>query len=209
MRRRAKLIVDFAFIAAACAAVTSVAAIGQTLSGDDLAKALQRGGYVIVMRHASSPSEPPTQQMANPDNVHRERQLDEKGRVTATAMGQALLRLRIPIGQVYTSPTYRALETVRLAGLPNAQTVGDLGDGGQSMKGVTQSQAEWLRKKAEEFHSGRNTIIVTHSPNITRAFPRWSSGLTDGEALILGSDGKGGMVLIGRIKIEDWPRLRP
>lgn len=207
MKRRAKLSVDFASIAVACAVIT--AAPSQILSGDDLVRALQRGGYVIVMRHASSPTEPPSQEKANPDNVHRERQLDEKGRVTATAMGQALLKLRIPIGQVYTSPTYRALETVRLAGLPNAQTIGDLGDGGQSMQGVTQSQAEWLRKKAEEFHSGRNTIIVTHSPNITRAFPQWSSGLTDGEALILGSDGKGGMVLIGRIKIEDWPRLRP
>jgi hypothetical protein len=34
-------------------------------------------------------------------------------------MGKALPALKIPIGEVFTSPTYRALETVRLVQLPN------------------------------------------------------------------------------------------
>lgn len=140
--------------------------------------------------------------------MHHERQLDEKGRLTATAMGEALRKLRIPIGDVYASPTYRALETVRLTGLTKPQIVGDLGDGGQSMQGVTKAQAEWLRNKATQVHAKTDTVIVTHFPNISRAFPQWSSGLTDGEALVLGPDGKGGTALVGRIKIEDWPRFR-
>src|ERR1039457_3284734 len=84
----------------------------QTLSGDALVKALRQGGYVIVMRHASSPREVPDKQTANPDNLKPERQLDEIGRTTAAAMGKALRDLKIPIGEVYSSPTYRALETV-------------------------------------------------------------------------------------------------
>src|ERR1051325_9127965 len=83
----------------------------QQLQGDTLVKALQQGGYVIVMRHASSPREVPDKQTANPDNVKPERQLDQEGRATATAMGKALRDLKIPIGTVFTSPTYRALET--------------------------------------------------------------------------------------------------
>jgi hypothetical protein len=58
-----------------------------------------------------------------------------------------------------------------------------------------------------ELPSGANTILVTHLPNITGAFPQWASGLSDGETLVLGSDGKGGAALVARIKIEQWPKM--
>ena len=86
-----------------------------------LVNALRQGGYVIVMRHASSPREVPDKQTANPDNVKPERQLDQEGRSTATAMGKALRDLKIPVGAVFTSPTYRALETIRYAQFADPQ----------------------------------------------------------------------------------------
>ena len=64
---------------------------------------------MIVMRHASSPRELPTTEKADPGNVKLERQLDDVGRASAIAMGKALRELKIPIGQVFTSPTYRAI----------------------------------------------------------------------------------------------------
>src|SRR5712692_10371867 len=69
----------------------------QSLHGEALVKALRQGGYVIVMRHTSSPREAPGKQAANPDNTKPERQLDEEGRATATAMGKALRDLKIPV----------------------------------------------------------------------------------------------------------------
>ncbi len=45
-------------------------------------------------------------------------------------------------------------------------------------------------------------------PNIARAFPSLASGVAEGEALVFGADGKGGAALVGRIKLEEWPRLR-
>jgi phosphohistidine phosphatase SixA len=188
--------------------VATGAANAQSLSGEALVKALRRGGYVIVMRHASSPREAPDKQTANPDNIHVERQLDETGRTTATAMGKALRELKIPIGDVLTSPTYRALETVRLAQLENPRTYPELGDNGQSMQGGTEAQAAWLQKNVKEFPAGKNTIIITHFPNLTRAFPQWATGVADGEALIFGPDGKGGATVVARVKIEEWPRMR-
>jgi phosphohistidine phosphatase SixA len=185
-----------------------VSAQTPTLSGDALIGALRQGGYVIVMRHASSPRDVPTKQTANPDNLKLERQLDESGRAGATSLGAALRRLKIPIGAVLTSPTYRALETVRLAGLENPKTYDELGDGGQSMQGVTQAQAAWLQKRVTDFPSGSNTVLMTHMPNIARAFPSLASSVSDGEALVFGADGKGGAALVGRIRIEEWPRLR-
>jgi len=181
--------------------------VAQPLSGQPLVKALQRGGYVLVMRHASSPREAPDERSANRDNVARERQLDEKGRATAVAMGEAFRALHIPIGDVLTSPTYRARETVRLARLPNARPQPELGDGGQSMQGVTPAQTAWLKMKATEFPRGANTLLVTHLPNMSAAFPDWIGGLDDGETLVLGADGKGGTTLVARVKIEQWPHL--
>ncbi len=179
----------------------------QTLSGDALVKALRQGGYVIVMRHASSPREVPDKQTANPDNTRPERQLDATGRTTAAAMGRALRDLKIPVGEVFSSPTYRALETIRLAQLPTPRAVAELGDNGQSMSGGTEAQAAWLQKAVTQFPSGTNTLLVTHFPNLTRAFPQQATGVEDGEALIFGPDGKGGARVVARVKIEDWPKL--
>ncbi len=175
----------------------------QQLQGDALVKALRQGGYVIVMRHASSPSEVPGKATANPDNVKPERQLDQEGRASSTAMGKALRGLKIPIGAVFSSPTYRALETIRYAQLGKPQPIPELGDNGKSMSGGTEAQAAWLRKKVTELPKGTNTVIVTHMPNMSRAFPESTSGLTDGEALVFGPSG-----VVARVKIEDWSKLK-
>ena len=180
----------------------------QSLHGEALVKALRQGGYVIVMRHASSPREVPGKQSANADNVNHERQLDAEGRASAIAMGKALHDLKIPIGDVLTSPTYRALETIRYAKLGDPKPFAELGDNGQSMQGGTQAQAAWLQKRVTQFPAGVNTVIVTHFPNLTGAFPQLAAGVADGEALVFGPDGKGGAALVARVKIEEWPALR-
>lgn len=179
----------------------------QTLSGTALISALKKGGYVIVMRHASSPRELPDERTANPDNLTRERQLDDAGRAAAAAMGKAARSLAIPIGEVLTSPTYRALETVRLGQLGVPKTIDALGDRGQSMQGVTEADGAWLRNRVTQFSAGTNIILVTHQPNLARAFPDIAD-VSDGEALVFGADAKGGATLIARIKIEEWPRLK-
>jgi phosphohistidine phosphatase SixA len=186
-------------------AQSSQTAANAMLAGPALVAALRAGGHVIVMRHASSPRQPPD--TPNADNVTRERQLDEAGRSSATAMGEALRRLKIPIGDVLTSPTYRARETVRFAQLPNAKPAEELGDGGQSMQGAAEKQGAWLRQKVAAPPRGTNAILVTHMPNIAQAFPNLAD-VADGEALVFGSDGQGGGRLVARVRIEEWPKLR-
>jgi phosphohistidine phosphatase SixA len=189
--------------------LTAVAAIaGQTSSLDELAGRLRQGGYVLVMRHATSPREAPSKDVANADNTKLERQLDEAGRRGAIAIGEAIRALRIPIGIVLTSPTYRAMETVRLARLDSPTTVNELGDGGQSMQGITEDQANWLRRKVAEVPSSGNTIMVTHQPNLSRAFSEWGSTVEDGETVIIRPDGRGGISVVGRIKTGAWSQMR-
>jgi len=80
--------------------------------------------------------------------------------------------------------------------------VPELGDNGQSMQGGTEAQAAWLKKKVTEFPTGTNTLLVTHMPNMSRAFPEATANLADGEALVFGPAG-----VLARIKIEEWKRL--
>jgi hypothetical protein len=86
----------------ACFAVLTtpvIAIAGQTSSQDELISRLRQGGFVLVMRHASSPRETPSKDVA------KCRQHE-----AATTMGEVIRALRIPIGIVLTGTTF----TVRL-----------------------------------------------------------------------------------------------
>lgn len=181
----------------------------ETLSGPELVSALKQGGYVLVMRHASSPPVRPAKADADPGNPDRERQLDQAGRDAAKAMGEAIKTLHIPIGNVISSPAYRALETVRLAGLGEPMTFKELAEGEKGMKAtIGKKKSTFLRHRAEERPAaGTNTVVVSHTPNIKAAFGKEAAGIMSGEALVFKPDGKGGTMLVGRVKIADWPRL--
>lgn len=181
----------------------------QSLVGKDLAAALRTGGYVILMRHASSPRDPPDAAHADPGNVNHERQLDEEGRASARALGEALRRLHIPIGDVLSSPTYRALQTIKLAQLGQPMTSEELGDGGQSMRAdKAGARTVWLKAKCASIPGPHeNTLIVTHFPNIIEAYPEEAKGLGDGEVLIMHPDGHGGAAVVARIKMDEWAAL--
>jgi len=182
---------------------------GDALAEKELSVALRSGGYVILMRHASSPRNLPDATQADVENVNRERQLDEEGRASALAMGEALRRAHIPIGDVLSSPMYRALQTIKLARFGSPTTFEQLGDGGQSMQAdKTGARANWLKAKVSTPpRPHENTLIVTHFPNIAEAYPEDAAGLQDGEALILHPDGRGGATLVARVKIGEWATM--
>lgn len=184
-------------------AATSFAA--QTAQRSTLAAELRQGGFVILMRHASSPRELPDAASANPDNTTRERQLDAAGRRDATAMGAALKRLGIPVGEVLSSPTYRALETARLIDAGMARPVEQLGNAG--MAAASEAGTSWLQGEVARKTTGGNRLLITHGPNISAAFPQHAGGMTEGEALIFDPRGANGPVMIQRMRIEEWTGL--
>lgn len=190
-------------VAAFAFASTSLA---ETVSGPALTDALRKGGYVLLMRHASSPRTPPKQ--ANPDNKNAERQLDDEGRATAQQMGEAIRALKIPIGDVLSSPTYRALETVRYAKFGDPKTFAELGDAGRSMQSDdTGARAAWLREQlTKQPRAGTNTVIVTHLPNILEALGRDGSNLVDSETLVIKTGGE--PAVIARVKGNEWGSLK-
>lgn len=174
-----------------------------------LVQQLRSGGCVLVMRHAESPlAAPGAKDEAEPDNPRLERQLDETGKVSARALGAALRKLRIPIGAIYSSPAFRAVETVRLAGLGSPVTVPELAEGARGMSGAAdEARVKWLGRAVRLPPSTRtDTLIVTHTPNIVGALGRDAAGIQAGEMLVFRPTGAGA-ALLGRIRIEDWRRL--
>jgi phosphohistidine phosphatase SixA len=197
------------FLAIAISLTLAVPTRAETLSGTALVAALRQGGYVIVMRHPSSPFTIPDKTHGDPGNTRLERQLDDTGRKTAKAMGEAFRSLHIPVGDVLSSPAYRAREAVRLAAFGEPQIVEELDDGGHSMQAnADDRRSSWLRRKAAEPpRKGKNTLIVTHTPNLTGAFGTAAAGIAAGEALIFHPNGTAEPDLVARVRIEEWPKL--
>lgn len=174
------------------------------LSGSDLLAALRQGGKVLVMRHALSPREAPA--MPSADNVKGERELDENGKRTATAMGEALRTLKIPVGQVLSSPTYRAQQTAHALGFAKPVLEEALGDGGLGMAADTEGKrSAFLRDQVKMAPpAGSNTLLITHFPNLQGAFGEAAATIADGETLIFTP---GNPTPIGRVKIGQWTHL--
>jgi hypothetical protein len=65
---------------------------------------LRQGGYVLFLRHTSTDFSQDDQRMTSFEDCVNQRNLTDKGRDEARALGAQLKRLGIPIGTVYASP---------------------------------------------------------------------------------------------------------
>src|SRR5262245_14528912 len=90
-------------------------AAAETLTGPELLRALQQGGFVIYFRHTGTDHE---QKDITPIDFNRcaaQRNLSEAGRRQARDIGEVFAALRIRFGQVLTSPYCRCVDTAQLA----------------------------------------------------------------------------------------------
>ncbi len=105
MRRRSFLAAPALFAAPASAATAQGGAAAA------LVAQLRRGGVVVVLRHAITDRS--QADLGDLSNRAGQRNLSEAGRAQARALGQAFARLKL--GQVLTSPVFRARDTAELA----------------------------------------------------------------------------------------------
>jgi hypothetical protein len=86
-------------------------------------------------------------------------------------MGSALRALMIPVGEVLTSPTYRALETVRFAQwAAKSKSYAELGDNGQGMQQVVpEAQAAWLQRQVTQAPASTATAEPVNT--LSRLYP--------------------------------------
>jgi phosphohistidine phosphatase SixA len=174
-------------------------------AADDVLKLLRGGGYVVVFRHGATHADQADTHPLNLDDVAKQRQLNDKGRADAKAVGDAFRNAGVPIGKSYSSRFQRAIETARLIGGKEPEVTLDISEGGLVVSpNENNRRAEALRALvAMAPDSGTNTLIVTHKPNILDAFGKDWFEIKEGEASIFKPEG-GRFVLVARVQIGQW-----
>jgi phosphohistidine phosphatase SixA len=189
-------------------AIASAGAHAQMADVKTLAEAMKQGGYVIVFRHGATNRNQADTDPLNHDNIAKQRLLSESGKEVARQIGESFKALRIPIGKVYTSKFNRAVETGRLISTSEVTPTLDITEGGLIVTPIENDRrAEALRKMAAARpEDGRNTVLVTHKPNILDAFGKDWFDVKEGEASIFRPDGSGKATLITRVQAIEWVR---
>jgi broad specificity phosphatase PhoE len=176
----------------ASALLAASASAGDATLGS-LLPSLQKGGYVIVVRHEATDARQQDIYPLDYADPTKQRQLSEQGREEAREMGYALRSLGIPIGNVFTSRLNRAVETGRfIAGkdVVSKEELNDSGLGsaaamsGSPVIGNPRYAAALRRQVGTRPEPGTNTLIVTHKTNIKDAFRKPWADIQEGEALV-------------------------
>lgn len=184
----------------AAAAALALPSFGSAAEDGRLLAKLRGGGFVLLMRHASTPpgaGDPPG---FRPDDCATQRNLSPEGRDEARRVGERLKRERIPIARVYTSPWCRCRDTATLAF--------GAGEDWQPLASVFDLQdkdAEYtgrVRKRIASYSShpsrGGNVVMVTHNVNIA-ALTKLS--VAPAEIVAVRPDGCCGLRVAGRLRL--------
>ncbi|HXC50263.1 MAG TPA: histidine phosphatase family protein [Candidatus Limnocylindrales bacterium] len=154
---------------------------------------LQKGGYVLFLRHFATNHEQQDTDPAHLDNIAAQRQLTDEGRKQAVALGEALRALRIPIGRIVCSQLQRARESATLLGVGTPEPTPDVTSTGATVPPEeNQRRADALRKLLSTAPAaGKNTLIVSHAPNLQDAAGKEFSDIGEGEVVVFQpADGK-------------------
>jgi phosphohistidine phosphatase SixA len=191
-------------------AVVSIVAALAISSGEaanpSLGEQLQRGGVVLVIRHAATDFSKPDQDPVDLKDCRTQRNLSAEGRRDARRIGQGARRLQLRIGAVLSSPFCRTRETARLA-------FGRATVSPALLNTITADHdAAWRRQiraarrlLAAKPASGRITVLVTHGSVVGDAT---GHTLEEGETLVFRPVGGVRFRLLGRILPREWLALR-
>jgi hypothetical protein len=184
-----------------CAVLLVLAACRSLAAPDNaLVEKLREGGYVLYMRHASTDFSQNDANSRSFEDCSNQRNLTDKGRDEARAIGKHIKRLGIPVGTVLASPFCRTMETARLA-------FGKATPMQEARGGPAQTEDpkryEGLKKLlSSPVPKGDNRVISSHgNPFHALAGPPY---LAEGEIAVVQPQGNGGFRVVGRIRLTDW-----
>ena len=173
---------------------------GSAASENPLVGKLRDGGLTLVIRHATADAEIAKQEKLG--SCELQRNLTEAGKEQSRAIGEGVEALKIPIGDVRSSPMCRTRDTAEIAFGKVRDDENLVSPGVIGTEADDRRRADELRRMVEEAASlGTNRVLVTHTGNIGSAFGEET--VAEGETLIYDSSGE----LVGRVKAEDWATL--
>lgn len=169
----------------------------------DLLRALRGGGYTLFIRHGpTDTSRPDRQPHVDLNDCATQRALNDEGRKMAAEIGKALASLRIPLGDIVSSPYCRTRESAQLAFGRFATDARLMSSSNVSGEGFKALQREFRAILAMPVAAGANRVLVGHS-----ALLMDTTGLflkPEGATLVLRSSDAGDIVPIALIPASDW-----
>lgn len=191
-------------LAIATATLAATASAADTmLTGSALLAALRGGGYVLYLRHTSTDFGQNDETMTTFDDCARQRNLTDRGRDEARAIGAQLGELRIPIGDVLASPYCRTQETARL--VFGKATTSPAVRGGPANATSSERYADLVRLLSTPVASGTNLAISSHG-NPFRAVAG-TAYLAEGEIAVIEPLGEGRFRVVARVPKDGWAAL--
>ncbi len=127
--------------------------------------ALQKGGHVLVMRHAQTVSgigDPPNFKIGD---CSTQRNLSDVGREAARALGAQLQKVNVKFDLVETSAWCRCIETAKLAFATRATIYAPLNSTFND-RSVQPNRTEETKKRISNWRGAGNLALVSHMVNI-------------------------------------------
>jgi phosphohistidine phosphatase SixA len=173
------------------------------LAGRALGDALRHGGYVLYFRHAATDFGQNDENMTSFEDCTKQRNLTDKGRADARAVGERIKRLHIPVDEVLASPYCRTRETAQL--IFGRESVTPDVRGGPGQTDDPQRYAGLRALLSAPVRGPTNRVIVSHG-NPFRAVAG-TPYLAEGEAAVIEPRGAQGFRVIARIPLDGWAAL--
>jgi len=179
------------------ALVTPAHAQGESAN---LVRRLTDGGHVLMIRHALAPGtgDPPEFRLGD---CATQRNLDERGRAQARAIGTWLRARGVTAAQIYSSQWCRCLETARLMGIGSVVELPALNsfyEQPSNREPNLRALREFLATRPAQ---GPPTVLVTHQVTIAAIT---GSGVSSGEGVLVELDDGDRYTVRAQIRFGDW-----
>lgn len=173
-----------------------------TPKGAALLERLREGGTVMFIRHADTAGQ---QCDAYSEEREGQRNISPVGRDQATALGQQIAALGIPVSEpILTSPVFRARDTAELAfGAGRVKVTSSLLADDYAGGRLEWVLSEHLRLFSEPVPRGENRVLVGHRGPVQMILGNVVTGtrLPEGGVLVLEPRGPAGAEVLGVVEI--------
>lgn len=185
-------------------------AFAEKMASPDLIKDLRKGGFVLYMRHGTTDNSRadrvPTVDL---NDCSTQRVLNDEGRKLASMVGQAIIKAKIPVGDIHHSPMCRARESAELAftalrkqlkSEPNLAYTANLTS--EEKKPVLAATRALVSAPVA---AGSNRVLVAHAPNMADLMGYFVK--PEGTVVVIRPLGDGRFEYIASIPPALWAQL--
>jgi hypothetical protein len=164
--------------------------------GRALIERLRVGGLVLACRHTETDRSRPDARPIEFADRSKQRNLTDRGRAQAEALGRDVRAAGVPIGEVFTSPMYRTRETAESA-FGRVVITPLLWEGNNH-------GGQFSPLFYHDVLPGSNRVLMTHQ-GVLNAIPGHKrGGLAEGDCLVLAPAGDQKVTVLGALKPADW-----